>query len=113
MPELNQSIKILHKSLILLGAYLGLVISIKSQYKDVVQNGIYEYFIQAIGNNGKVLNEQGFKVKKYCKEERMSKVFYYGQKNLKEELKDREVYDIAGKLIKDVSRLPYGIYLIK
>jgi len=85
----------------------------KSQYKDVVQNGIYEYNIQAIGNDGKVLNEQSFKVKNYGKEKCMSKVFYYGQKNLKEELKGREVYDITGKLINDVSRLPYGIYLIK
>jgi len=85
----------------------------KSQYKDVVPNGIYDYNLQAIGNNGKVLNEQSFKVKKYGKEECMSKVFYYGQKNLKEELKGREVYDITGKKVNFTKKSPFGLYFIK
>ncbi|MGE3062727.1 MAG: hypothetical protein AB7T10_03755 [bacterium] len=86
----------------------------KSQYKDVVPNGSYDYSIQAIGNNGKVLNEQKFKVKKLRGiEDKIKKVLYLGQRELREQMKECEVYDITGKQIKDVSRLSYGIYLVK
>ncbi|MGE3062730.1 MAG: hypothetical protein AB7T10_03770 [bacterium] len=86
----------------------------KSQYKDVVPNGSYDYSIQALGNNGKVLNEQKFKVKKLRGiEKNIKKVIYLGQRELREQMKECEVYDITGKQIKDVSRLSYGIYLVK
>ena len=86
----------------------------KEQYKDVVPNGIYDYLIQAIGNNGKVLNEKGFRIRKMTGIDKgIKKVTYFGQGELRDQMKEREVYDITGKRIKDVSRPPYGIYLIK
>ena len=88
----------------------------KTQYKDVVKNGIYDYLIQALGNNGKILNEQKFKVKKSKGIEKNIKKVLYLSGNNKEKLfgnlEGKEIYDTSGRE-KSIDEITTGIYFVK